>query len=173
MLLSSRKQIVYPDTPSPCEAGRGLGCGDGKETSEIMPPQIYSTLLTHFQQIFAAFCVFMTEICILLFFFVSNSKLVKLLITPNPTSTNRIQRNFDSNVAIWTFETSPASKHPRQKTNLLKPSSASLFLCFSVLSFYLLLFAEMLMAEVLRCFPQTESKENFCLITVYTHKNIF
>jgi hypothetical protein len=33
-------------------------------------------------------------------------------------------------------------------------------------------FAEMLKAEMLRRYLQTESKGNFCLITVYTHKNV-
>jgi hypothetical protein len=67
--------------------------------------------------------------------------------------TNRIQREFDSNVRIATFEISPASSHPRQTTNLVKrfvllcfsvseacchfapPTSPPLFLCLKRLSF--------------------------------------
>jgi hypothetical protein len=81
-----------------------------------------------FQQIFAPFCVLLAEICIFLFFHISASKFQKLLITANAANTNQIQREFDSNVAIATFEFSLASKHLRQKTNLLKPFSAPLLL---------------------------------------------
>jgi hypothetical protein len=41
-------------------------------------------------------------------------------------------------------------------------------LCFSALGFA---FSEMLFAEMLTRYLQTESKGNFCLITVYSHKN--
>jgi hypothetical protein len=86
-------------------------------------------IMIPFQQIFAAFCVLMTEACchfapptrISLFFHQSNSKSVQLLITDNSAKTNRIQREFDSNVAIATFEFSSAPKAPRQKTNFFKP----------------------------------------------------
>jgi hypothetical protein len=60
----------------------------------------------------------------LLFFLASASKSRALLIvikskfSENP---NEIQREFDSNVRIATFETSLGSKSCRQKTNLLKP----------------------------------------------------
>jgi hypothetical protein len=131
---------------------------------EIMRKLLYGSFMLDFQQIFAAFCGLMTEICISLFFFASNSKLRLLLIVNNSLDTeklNHVQTNFDSNVAIRTFDHELSA--PK-----IKPSQT--FLCFSDLSFYLLLFAEMLTAEVLRCFPQTESKGNFCLITVYTHK---
>jgi hypothetical protein len=208
---------------------------------------------TPFQQIFAAFRIFMAEISVLLFFsnLASKSRLLLIaierlssLITPLSLAgeacchfappikacchfappikacchfappikacchfappikacchfappikagrgfTNRIQREFDSNVRIATFEYLPASKHPRQKTNFLKHSSAPLFLCLKPLP---LLLAEMLRRAITsRCRPlfsppceagrarvgirQTESKGNFCLITVYNHKNIF
>jgi hypothetical protein len=68
---------------------------------------------------------FMAKICILLFFSVFNSKLSNLLIVINLRFSeipNRIQREIDSNVAIRTFESVLASKPPRQKTNLFKPS---------------------------------------------------
>jgi hypothetical protein len=77
-------------------------------------------LPTHFQQIFAAFFALMAKTCILLFFLNLASKLRALLITTETLSTNRIQREFHSNVAIATFEFFLASSHPRQKTNLLK-----------------------------------------------------
>jgi hypothetical protein len=46
------------------------------------------------------FCSFITEICILLFFFASNSKITHLLITIYASDTNRIQREFLFNNAI-------------------------------------------------------------------------
>jgi hypothetical protein len=85
-----------------------------------MSPHISSSFLAPFQQIFALFCVLMTEICILLFFSNLASKLIQLLITAYTVNTNRIQREFDSNVAIATFENPPASKPSCQKTNFLK-----------------------------------------------------
>jgi hypothetical protein len=164
-----------------------------------------------------AFCYFMTEICILLFFFVLASKFAKLLIMYkilSPLSkcrglgdkvTNRIQREFDSNVAIATFEISLASKFAAKKTNLFKQRRAvtsrrqykipslcavgtasmvyiglgleilratnTLFLCFFGVK--PLFFAELLMADMLIGYLQTESKGYFCLITVYSHKNLF
>jgi hypothetical protein len=66
------------------------------------------------------FRCFMAEICISLFFFASNSKLSQLLITAYAANTSRIQTNFDSNVAIRTFETVLASKSLCQNTNLYK-----------------------------------------------------
>jgi hypothetical protein len=51
-----------------------------------MNQRIDSTFPTAFQQIFAFFCVLMTEICILLFSSILASKLSQLLITPNPLS---------------------------------------------------------------------------------------
>jgi hypothetical protein len=75
----------------------------------------------------------MAKIYIFLFFLILNSKFTSLLIADKcfaPLSkwrgvggevTNQIQTNFDSNVRIATFETSLASKQPRQKTNLFKP----------------------------------------------------
>jgi hypothetical protein len=70
---------------------------------------------THFQQIFALFCVLMTEacchfappICIFLFFPKPASKFQQLLITDKAANTNEIQTNFDSNVAIATFDHEP------------------------------------------------------------------
>jgi hypothetical protein len=50
------------------------------------------------------FCVFITEICILLFILVYASKLRQLLIINDAYDTNRIQREFDSNVRIATFD---------------------------------------------------------------------
>jgi hypothetical protein len=62
---------------------------------------------TYFQPIFAAFCVLMTNPCIFLFFLVLASKLLSLLIRVYATHTNRIQREFDSNGAITTFDHEP------------------------------------------------------------------
>jgi hypothetical protein len=111
---------------------------------------------------------FIAKTCIFLFFFVSNSKLAQLLIIDYAVKTNQIQREFHSNVAIRTFGLFPASSHLRQTTNFPKLSSASPLLCFSALGFA---FSEMLLAEMLRRYLQTESKGNFCLITEYSHKN--
>jgi hypothetical protein len=139
-----------------------------------MPHQSPSTFPIPFQQIFAAFCVLIADSWFFLFFFVANSKLAQLLITNETTKTenpNRIQREFDSNVAIRTFEFSSASKSPAPKTNLFKPLfSASLRLCVRLLSFA---FADLLMAELLRRYVQTESKGNFCLMMLYNHKTKF
>jgi hypothetical protein len=108
------------------------------------------------------FCSFIAKIWFLLFFLVLNSKFTSLLIAVNVANTNQIQREFHSNVRIATFETSLASKQPRQKTNFLKQNplflavgTASmpsvglglrilratniLFLCIFALSLYLLL----------------------------------
>jgi hypothetical protein len=119
-----------------------------------------------FQQIFAPFCALMAKICISLFFRISASKPRLLLIINNASEgkkSNQIQRKFDSNVAIATFETVLASSHPRQKTNLFKPSLVvKLPPC------------EAGRAGVGITLPkQTESKGNFCLITVYNHKTLF
>jgi hypothetical protein len=65
------------------------------------------------------------------------------------------------------------TSHPHQQTNFPKLSlrfSISPRLCVKLLPFA---FADMLMAELLRCSIQTESKGNFCLITVYSHKTKF
>jgi hypothetical protein len=96
-----------------------------------------------------AFCHLMTESCILLFFRVSNSKLVLLLImnySPEIGKSNKIQTNFDSNGTIATFDHEPSA--PKNK---LSQTEAC---CH---------FAPP---------KQTESKGNFCLITVYSHKNV-
>jgi hypothetical protein len=72
--------------------------------------------MTRFQQIFTAFCVLMTKICIFLFFSNLASKLHPLLITNTASKTeksNRIQREFDSNGAIWTFDHEPST--PKNK----------------------------------------------------------
>jgi hypothetical protein len=74
-----------------------------------------TTKLTHFQQIFAAFCVFVTEICILLFFLVSNLKLAQLLITTTSHFSNQIQREFLFNNCIQSYSPVPASSHLCQK----------------------------------------------------------
>jgi hypothetical protein len=70
----------------------------------------YSTV---FQQIFAAFCVLIAKICILLSFSVLASKFHDLLITTEALKTNRIQREFDSNVRIATFDHAPSE--PKNK----------------------------------------------------------
>jgi hypothetical protein len=85
-------------------------------------------IMTHFQQIFAAFCGLIAEICILLFFLLSASKSQQLLITDKSTKTNQFQREFDSNVHIATFEILLASKRLASKTNLFKPFFLT-FLC--------------------------------------------
>jgi hypothetical protein len=89
-----------------------------------MTQQIDSSFPTLFQQIFAAFCLLLADSCISLFFLVLNSKLAQLLITtdcllPSPFAeggvlslradeggevTHQNQTNFDSNVAIATFD---------------------------------------------------------------------
>jgi hypothetical protein len=145
-----------------------------------------SSFPTHFQQIFAAFRVFIAEacchfappICIFLFSRVLASKFQQLLITEYATETNEIQREFYSNVRIATFETFPASKQSHKNTNLFK-LLVETNLAFSLSwrravtsrrRWRFIAFADKLIAETLKCYPQTESKGNFCLITVYTHK---
>jgi hypothetical protein len=94
----------------------------------------FNTRSTCFQQIFAPFCVLIAEVCISLFVYILASKLRQLLITAYAAYTNQFQREFDSNVAIRTFEFCLASKHPRQKTNFFKPIFSSWSLCRGVLS---------------------------------------
>jgi hypothetical protein len=108
-----------------------------------------SNYLTLFQQIFAPFRNLIAKTCISLFFFALNSGLAQLLIKTSESETkksNPIQREFDSNVRIATFEPFLAPSSPRQNTNFLKQSalllsSASPFLCLVLLSF----------AEPLKC----------------------
>jgi hypothetical protein len=70
----------------------------------------------HIDSLFStAFRCFMAKICISLFFLVLASKSPQSLITDYATETNRIQREFDSNVAIATQEFASASKPSRQK----------------------------------------------------------
>jgi hypothetical protein len=139
-----------------------------------MPTQIISSFPTHFQQIFAAFCLLIADSCIFLSFQILASKSTTLLIT-NAASKNKkskpFQTNIDSNVAIRTFEIAPASKHTRQKTNHFKPSTISVGtriypvrellslraanLCFSFslrlcLKRFAFVFVELLTAEMLR-----------------------
>jgi hypothetical protein len=97
-----------------------------KEASEIMSPQIYSGFPTAFQQIFVFFCVLMIERCIFLFSQNLASKFKQLLITTTTPATNQIQREFDSNVHIATFEFSqPQNIRAKKQTfsnNSLSPS---------------------------------------------------
>jgi hypothetical protein len=115
-----------------------------KEASEIMPAMQNNSFLALFQQIFAAFCVLMTEIWLFLFFQISASKLSQLLIMLNTINinldesfTSRIQTNFDSNVAIRTFDhepPAPKNKHSQTFIHVLC-SSVSLILCVMLLAF--------------------------------------
>jgi hypothetical protein len=59
------------------------------------------------------FCSFIAEICILLFFFASNSKLAQLLIIDNLLETNQIQREFLFNNCIQSQEFCHAQKFPQ------------------------------------------------------------
>jgi hypothetical protein len=65
----------------------------------------------------------MTKTCIFLFFRFSASKLMRLLITAYATDTNQFQREFDSNVAIRTFDHEPSA--PKNKPSQTKPPSIS------------------------------------------------
>jgi hypothetical protein len=85
-----------------------------------MTQQQHGKLMAGFEQIFALFCVLMTEICISLFFHFSASKMPRLLITANASKTNRIQREFDSNVRIATQELVSYSTLFAKLTNLFK-----------------------------------------------------
>jgi hypothetical protein len=91
-----------------------------------MTAKANDTFLTGFQHIFAAFCVLMTETCIFLFFSNLASKLLLLLITGNVSEigkSNRIQREFDSNGAIATFDHElSAPKNKPYKLSALTPS---------------------------------------------------
>jgi hypothetical protein len=118
---------------------------------------------------------FIAEICISLFFFASNSKFAQLLIAIYDAYPNRIQREFVSNGAIATFGTFLASSPLRQKTNLYKQRCA-------VTSRHrhktpcTVGTASMPSAGDGGYFApptQTESKGNFCLITVYSHIALF
>jgi hypothetical protein len=67
----------------------------------------------------SAFCIFMTKTCILLFFPVFASKIQRLLIMNTVSKirkSNPIQREFDSNGAIRTFDHEP----PAPKNKLLQ-----------------------------------------------------
>jgi hypothetical protein len=120
-----------------------------------------------FGMVSTAFCHFIAKIWFLLFFFASASKLRQLLIMTTSQFSNQFQREFDSNVAIRTFEFSSASSLPCQTTNLLKRRPA-------VTSRRRPLFFPPCEAGRVRVgIRQTESKGNFCLITVYNHKTLF
>jgi hypothetical protein len=120
---------------------------------------------------------FMTEICILLFLSVSNSKLAHLLIAAYAAFTNPIQTNYDSNVAIRTFEACCHFAPPTQTTSLLQTFSnlsSGFFVSEACCHFapptavkLLLPFA---FAEMLTCSILTKSKGNFRLIIIYDHK---
>jgi hypothetical protein len=95
-------------------------CFEGKESSEIMTTQIISESMAVFQQIFAAFCVLIADLCILLFFQNFASKLLQLLITnaaPESQKTNLFKRTLIQMSLYGHLTTS----HSRQKTNFLKP----------------------------------------------------
>jgi hypothetical protein len=76
---------------------------------------------TPFQQIFAAFCVFIADLCIFLFFLASASKFRQLLIRTICYFTNQLQREFHSNVAIATQKLFSYSALFAKLTNLFKP----------------------------------------------------
>jgi hypothetical protein len=142
-----------------------------------MTTQLQGDYPRPFQQIFAAFCVLMAEIWFLLFFQKLASKSEKLLIMSNRCLSNGIQTNFDSNVAIRTFEFSSASKQPHQKTNFLKRFAFLCVLCIEACCHFapptalLPLLAKR--GEGWGEGIQTKSKGNFCLIIIYDHKTKF
>jgi hypothetical protein len=77
-----------------------------------MPTQLYGAFPTHLQQIFAAFCLLLAESCIFLFFLMLAPKSCLLLIMNTAATSkksNRNQREFDSNVAIRTFDHEPSA----------------------------------------------------------------
>jgi hypothetical protein len=92
---------------------------------------------SHFQQISVASCVLIAEICIFLFFLNLASKFHQLLIRFNETNinleegfTNQFQREFDSNVAIATFDHEPsAPKNKLLQTICLLPLRSGATCC--------------------------------------------
>jgi hypothetical protein len=131
----------------------------GCQKMNTISPKISSML---FGMDLAMFRYFMAKRCILLFFLASASKIIDSLIVTSASETkksNRIQTNFDSNGAIRTFENSPTSKLSRQENKL-----------FQTFLRVLRVFVVKLFLLLLNCYQQTESKGNFCLITVYSHK---
>jgi hypothetical protein len=69
---------------------------------------------------------FIAKICILLFLSVSASKLAQLLITANAANPNQKQTNYDSNVAIRTFDHEPPSpKNKPSPTFVFLPSPST------------------------------------------------
>jgi hypothetical protein len=66
-------------------------------------------------------CGFIAKTCIFLFFIASYPKLAQLLITSEAIQTNRIQREFYSNVAIRTQKSASYSRLFAKLTNLFKP----------------------------------------------------
>jgi hypothetical protein len=113
------------------------------------------TFSTCFQHLFTAFRYS-------LFFFVFSRKSLCHRKGLGLRSTNQIQREFSSNVAIPTQNTILASSHPRQKTNLLKRDLPSL--CAAEKG------VPVTSRRRHRGILQTESKGNFCLMTLYSHK---
>jgi hypothetical protein len=61
------------------------------------------TFLTNFQQIFAAFCVLMTESCISLFYFTSASKYHRLLIKDKTSIFRKSKQNRAKNLFLWRY----------------------------------------------------------------------
>jgi hypothetical protein len=114
-----------------------------KEASEIMKQQLHGRgvlslraadkWMTAFQQIFASFCVFITDSCILLFFSKLASKFEQLLITTTTPATNQIQREFLFNNAIHSQNLFSASSYPLQKTNFYKPACCAFIFILGVL----------------------------------------
>jgi hypothetical protein len=89
-----------------------------------MPASQNSTFPTPFQQTFTFFCVLLAEICFFLFFSNIASKSRQLLITIKVyavKNSNRSQTNYDSNVAIRTFEACCHFAPPTQTTGQNKP----------------------------------------------------
>jgi hypothetical protein len=109
----------------------GVGARGGvslKGDFEIMTATKNNSFSTHVQQIFAAFCFFVTDSCILLFFSNLASKSRLLLITAKAKflkNPNQSQREFDSNVAIATFDHEP----PAPKNKLFQTCFTSWPLC--------------------------------------------
>jgi hypothetical protein len=98
---------------------------------KIMTAQRYSsgvqslraadTFPTPFQQIFAAFCVLMTDSYIFLFFCNLASKFQQLLIIANAADINRIQREFLFNNCIASQNYFSSLSQCRKNPNFLKP----------------------------------------------------
>jgi hypothetical protein len=109
-------------------SGERVGVRGLREASEIMTAQLNGRFSAVFQQIFAAFCVLMTDFWPFLFFKNLASKFRNLLISDNSVRQTEIKRTLIQMSLYGHLTTSL----PHQKTNFLKPFIFVSFVFFVV-----------------------------------------